>query len=503
MPRRANVIAVTLNQNGTRLVQVSIGSLAANEVPVTGVAATEQLVGVDYRPATGQFYALGINSSASNGTLYLVDPKTGACSPLAPSAVAFVQADGTTPVALPANGYGMDFNPVVDRLRITTGNGLNFRLNPNDGLPLDGNPSAPGIQMDGNINGLPAGSTGVAATAYTNAFGGATVTTQYTIDTVSRALYIQSPPNSGTQTFVANTTFNGAPLAVDAINGFDISPNVRAQTSNAPVQGSALLFTSTGMAGQIYRLDLVTGRAFRSSLASRLVTDVTKIGVYSPTTGTAFLRNTNTSGMADAAFAYGLPGDIPITGDWDGDGVDTIGVFRPSQARFFLKNSNTPGFADIAFSYGAAGDIPVVGDWTGKGFDSVGVFRNGIFFLRDSNSAGFADRAISFGQVTDLPVTGDWNGDGKTSIGVFRDGTFLLRNNNTPGLPDVFFTFGQTGDRPVAGDWTGKGFDSVGVFRNGTFLLRNSNTSGTPDLMIPFGSASDRPVVGNWNGEFR
>ncbi len=517
-PTDADDFAVTLNRDGTRLVQVSIGSLAATEVTVTGVAATERLVGVDYRPATGQFYALGVNSPASNGTLYLVDPKTGACTPLAPSAVAFVQADGATPVALPANGYGMDFNPVVDRLRITTGSGLNFRLNPNDGLPLDGNPNAPGIQMDGNINGLPMGSTGVAATAYTNAFGGVTVTTQYTIDTASRALYIQSPPNSGTQTFVANITFNGAPLAVDAINGFDISPNVRAQASNTPVQGgSALLFTSTGMAGQIYRLDLVTGRATLllqfspgtttglsgGSLASRLVTDVTKIGVYSPTTGTAFLRNTNTGGMADAAFAYGLPGDIPITGDWDGDGVDTIGVFRPAQARFFLKNSNAPGFADIAFSYGAAGDIPIVGDWTGKGFDSVGVFRNGIFFLRDSNAAGFADRAISFGQVTDLPVVGDWNGDGKTSIGVFRDGTVLLRNNNTAGLPDLSFTFGQAGDRPVAGDWTGKGFDSVGVFRNGQFLLRNSNTSGMPDLMIPFGSASDRPVVGNWNGEFR
>lgn len=517
-PTDADEFAITLNQDGTRLVQISIGSLAANEVTVTGVAATERLVGVDYRPATGQFYALGVQSSGANGTLYLVDPKTGTCSPLAPSAVAFVQADGTTPVALPTGGYGMDFNPVVDRLRITTASGLNFRLNPNDGLPLDGNPNAPGVQMDGNISGLPAGSTGVAATAYTNAFGGATITTQYTIDTVSRALYIQNPPNSGVQTFVANITFNGAPLTVDTINGFDISPNVRAQASNAPVQGgSGYLFTSTGMAGQIYRLDLVTGRATLllqfspgtttrlsgGSLASRLVTGVTKIGVYNPATGTAFLRNTNLSGIADAAFAYGLPGDIPITGDWDGDGVDTIGVFRPSQARFFLRNTNTPGFADIAFNYGASGDLPVVGDWTGKGFDSVGVFRNGIFFLRDSNTSGFADRAISFGQVTDLPVTGDWNGDGKTSIGVFRDGTFLLRNNNTPGLPDASFTFGQAGDRPVAGDWTGKGFDSVGVFRNGMFLLRNSNTSGTPDLTIPFGSATDRPAVGNWNGEFR
>lgn len=508
---------VTLNQNGTRLAQISLGALATNEVAITGVVASEQLVGVDFRPATGQFYGLGINVPAANGTLYLVDPKTGACSPIAPSAIAYLQNDGATQVALPGGGYGLDFNPVVDRLRVTTSSGLNFRINPNDGQPLDGNANAPGIQTDGNINGLPMGSTGVAATAYTNAFGGATATTQYTIDAAGRALYIQSPPNSGTQIFVANISFNGAPLPIDTINGFDISPNVRAQTNNAPVRGGrGLLFTGAGGVSQIFSLDLVTGRATQlaevssagvtglsgGSLASRLVTDVTKIGVFSPT-ATAFTRNANSTGTADAAFAYGLPGDIPITGDWDGDGVDTIGVFRPATAQFFLKNTNVPGFADFAFSYGAPGDIPVAGDWTGKGFDSVGVFRNGVFFLKDSNAAGFADRAVGFGQASDLPIAGDWNGDGKASVGVFRDGVFLLRNNNATGGPDATFAFGQAGDRPVAGDWTGKGFDSVGVFRNGQFLLRNANASGTPDISINFGSAGDRPIVGNWNGEFR
>ncbi|MEI7852004.1 MAG: hypothetical protein WCH86_09240, partial [Kiritimatiellales bacterium] len=67
------------------------------------------------------------------------------------------------------------------------------------------------------------------------------------------------------------------------------------------------------------------------------------------------------------AFGYGLPGDIPIVGDWNGDGIDTVGVFRPSNAMWYLNPNNaaSPDNTLIAFGYGLPGDIPVVGDWNG------------------------------------------------------------------------------------------------------------------------------------------
>ena len=70
----------------------------------------------------------------------------------------------------------MDFNPTVDRIRITTDGGLNFRINPNNGLPA-------AATADGGING--SGSTGVSAVAYTNSYGQSLtggVTTLYTLD---------------------------------------------------------------------------------------------------------------------------------------------------------------------------------------------------------------------------------------------------------------------------------------------------------------------------------
>ncbi len=62
--------------------------------------------------------------------------------------------------------------------------------------------------------------------------------------------------------------------------------------------------------------------------------------------------------------------DIPLTGDWNGDGRSDIGVFRPS-ARQFILNS-TP---ITRITYGMSTDIPLTGDWNGDDISDIGVFR--------------------------------------------------------------------------------------------------------------------------------
>jgi hypothetical protein len=131
--------------------------------------------------------------------------------------------------------------------------------------------------------------------------------------------------------------------------------------------------------------------------------------VYRPSNGQFFLRNSNDEGPAEMSFYLGNVGDVGVTGDWDGDGLDTTGVFRPNNGMIFLKNTNDTGFADIELNYGLPGDQPVVGDWDLNGTDTIGVYRNGTFYLRNENTNGFATLVFGLGNPGDVPIAGDWD----------------------------------------------------------------------------------------------
>jgi hypothetical protein len=89
--------------------------------------------------------------------------------------------------------------------------------------------------------------------------------------------------------------------------------------------------------------------------------------------------------------------------------LDTTGVFRPGNGVIFLKNKNEDGFADIALNYGLPGDRPVMGDWNNDGVDTIGIYRGGTFYLRNSNTNGFAEIIFSLGNPGDMPIAGNWD----------------------------------------------------------------------------------------------
>jgi hypothetical protein len=232
------------------------------------------------------------------------------------------------------------------------------------------------------------------------------------------------------------------------------------------------------------------------------------------------------SAPPDLGTAFGgIPGDLPITGDWTGDGYTKIGIYRPSNGLFLLDSNGDGVFdaGDATFNLGVGvqpGDIPVVGDWNGDGRTKVGLFRQGFFWILDTNGDGVfqqdIDATYAFGGVAgDIPIVGDWNGSGTSKIGLFRlgfywildaNGTGILDNINGFGGDQAFAYGGIPGDVPVVGDWNGSGASKVGVFRQGFFWVLDANGNHTfdgtgpgQDFAFPFGGNSgDVPVVGKW-----
>jgi hypothetical protein len=149
-----------------------------------------------------------------------------------------------------------------------------------------------------------------------------------------------------------------------------------------------------------------------------------RLGVYRPSTRKWYF-DINGNGNLDSCTtdictkSFGAAGDLPVVGDWTGSGKDKIGIFRPSTGKWVLDlNGNRIAdrcSKDRCFdSFGLPGDLPVVGDWNGTGKDKIGIFRPATGdWLLDFNGNGKwegcdVDACLSFGQSGDLPVVGKW-----------------------------------------------------------------------------------------------
>ncbi|MFD2036589.1 DUF4394 domain-containing protein [Belliella marina] len=139
---------------------------------VNGLESGDNIISIDYRPATGQLYALG-----SSSRLYVINENTGDATVLGESSFS---------PAIMGDNASIDFNPTVDRIRLVTASGQNLRLHPELGTV---------VATDGDING--GMNPMIGAVAYTNSMAGASSTQLFDIDFSQNKLYLQNPPNDG------------------------------------------------------------------------------------------------------------------------------------------------------------------------------------------------------------------------------------------------------------------------------------------------------------------
>ncbi len=463
-------------------------------IPVTGLTAGETLVGIDVRPANGLLYGFGVNAATDTATLYNISVLTGVAT------IVGTLDLGAIGVDLPASGYGFDFNPVVDRIRVTTdgvetGIGLNFRINPNNGLLAGLDVPIVGAEISG--------------VAYTNdetnvAFNGG-VTTLYTLDSLSDQLMIQGGPggpNGGIQIPVG-------PVGVDfsTVSGFDIPPGVDTLVANSGVpSGSGLaLLTVGGGTTQLYSIDLVTGAGTLIGDFLNGITPASGLAILNPPSGADFnidgrgdilwqntdgtpaiwlMNGTNLGFAGNVGFNPGPTWQVQDSGDFNGDfNSDILWQNTEGTPAIWLMNGTNFGSAgNVGFNPGPSWQVQDGGDFNGDGKSDI-LWQNtdgtpAIWLMNGTNVASAGNVGFNPGSSWHIQDIGDFNGDGKSDIlWQNTDGTpaiWLMNGTNVVSAGNVGLNPGSSWHIQGTGDFNGDG--------NSDILWQNSD--GTPAIWL-------------------
>ncbi len=235
----------------------------------------------------------------------------------------------------------------------------------------------------------------------------------------------------------------------------------------------------------------------------------------------------------------GLTSDIPVSGDYDGDGKADPATWRKDDTSGFpmlyiIPSSSTcpsgwegpyTGWGGCGKQIGLTSDIPVSGDYDGDGKADLAVWRENdisgfpmLYIIPSSSTcpsgwegpyAGWGGCGKQVGLVGDIPVAGDFDGDGKADPATWRQ-------NDSSGYPRIYIRpssgncpdsswegpyagwggcskqLGIIGDIPISGDYDGDSKADPATWRK-------NDTSGFPMLYI-------RPSSGNcpsgWEGPY-
>jgi hypothetical protein len=217
---------------------------------------------------------------------------------------------------------------------------------------------------------------------------------------------------------------------------------------------------------------------------------------------------------------FGLQGDVPVPGDYDGDGVTDYAVWAPAEQNLYIEPStqlgtyytqqiNSPvNILATRFDVGGLGAgvyVHVSGDFDGDGLPDFALYRlqDSMWFVVPS-SAPAAPIIQPWGLFGDVPTPAVFaRAGGPTDYAVWRplDGTWNILPN---GAPSFALPWGLTGDIPVPGDFDGDGLTDFAIWRpsEGNWWIR-PNVSSTAPYFQQFGLDGDIPVPGDYDGDKR
>lgn len=197
---------------------------------------------------------------------------------------------------------------------------------------------------------------------------------------------------------------------------------------------------------------------------------------------------------------FGQTGDLLTVGDWDGDGKDDVSVYRDGAAAgqqsfwYYRGSLNNPTQGITFQQWGLNGDRPLNGDFDGDGRADLAVFRpsDGIWYLRHSSNGQMLYE--SWGVSSDRFVPADYDGDAKADLAVFRpsNNTWYIRNSSNNQA--VYVQFGASGDILVPGNYDGDAREDIAVFRPADGTWHYLASANGASFISQFGQTGDIPI---------
>ena len=485
--------------SGTNLVSFSAGDpcMVQSSVAITGVAADQTISGLDFRPNTGQLYTIGYNDSTGQARLYTVDLTTGVATAIGAAAVTLAPGMGRV---------SFDFNPTVDRIRVTGSNGANFRLHPVTGAIAATDSNLAFSATDINVSTTAS----IGAVAYTNSFPGTGTTTLFNYDVNLNVLTTQNPPNAGTLNTVGSIGpgFIGLTTSSDLDIYFD--PATRTNTAYLVRNDSSTASTT------LYTVNLTNGSAtsvctLDTGVVVQYIAVQTKGVETAPLTGSLVYAVTANNNLIsfDSENPSQLQSIVQVTGIVAGQvlcGLD----FRPATGALYgLAYNATTGDAQIYTINPTTGVATAVSDAPvslGTGLGSIGFDFNPVvdrIRVTGSNGSNFrinpitgaiasTDSTLNFaggdvnqgnGSIGASAYTNSFLGTTATTLFNIAQGLGVLTTQNPPNN-GVLNTVGTLG---IQLDTTDRSFDLDILYdqttqSNVAFLAANALGSNTDVL---------------------
>ena len=232
--RSETVVAVT---DAAELIRFNAGQpqRILQRAPLRGLEPGDRLIGIDYRVARGVLYAV-----SASGRVYTLDADTAQLNRVGSGA----------PVVLSGQHFGVDFNPVADRIRVVSDSGQNLRLHPDTGAVAATDPPLRLAAAAGTATAVR-----IAGAAYTYNKQDGKLTTNFAIDLASGMLLVQGSREGAVPVVSPNTG------ELTAVGTLGVGPLDDAAFDIADINNAALAALRSGGRTRLHSVDLATGRA--------------------------------------------------------------------------------------------------------------------------------------------------------------------------------------------------------------------------------------------------